>query len=123
MSLKRSGLSIGVVTATVAALLLLVPGPSSEHLKELSHDHEDSARVAIEAVHTTLPAHFDASSTTREHPCSACMLQGPQMVRFALVPGNRPLLPAVKLGSSPDRWRPAKRRSRRDLSRAPPTVL
>ena len=123
MSLGRCGSSVGVVAATVVGLLLLAPGPRLEHLERPGHVHVDSQRVSVEAAHRTLPAHFDASLTTAERICSACLLHGRTVIRSALVPGAEPLPPAVSPGSVVDPWIPGNPQSRLVPSRAPPTIL
>lgn len=116
-------LSIAIVMTTVIALLALTPGPRSEHLEESGHDHEDALGVAVEAVHTTLPAHFDASSATGDPVCSACLLHAPSVVRLTLLPGATAIPPAVALDALAHRWIAGKPGGRLDLSRAPPIIV
>jgi len=123
MSFGRGGRNFGVVVAAVVALLSLTPGASSEHLEEPGHDHEDSSRIAVAAVHTTLPAHFDASSATAERVCSACVLHDRTVVRQAPPSGTEPLPPTVPTGPPVYAWSPGKPQTRLDLSRAPPSIL
>ena len=109
--------------ATIAAALLLLAPGLGEHLDEAGHDHDEALSVAEAAVHTTLPVHFEASSTMGERACSACLLQGRTVVRVALALDAAPLPPAVSLGAAPDARMPGRHQGRRDPSRAPPIVL